>query len=449
MFTGLPRPKVAFAKSQIWNQVFTPAEFGRPLKIAAEPVEIRQRPVYGITSFLFVISSIAGFCLETIPELRPKVVRNVTSSCDGKTTNNIAVIMASHEALSVLDIICTVFFTLELIARFTFAPNKMRFVKSIMNIIDLLALVPMYVQVIFEQSSLQACYLNERLVIEILFILRIIRMFRVFHLVKHYQALKVLVYSLKASLHELLMLLIFLMIGMLVFATMIYYTERKDAVNPSDTFNTIPVGFWWAIITMTTVGYGDKYPSTPVGYVVGTACAVCGVLLLALTFPVISNNFTLFYHHVRSRSSLLRNKNTIFNPDLPSNEKEDSEIIPQKESSDHVIEEGVKNSSSDLRNRKDANSRRDSKQSKEFETVVKFSETTSLTDAILVKDESDTIISTEIEHFRELQDGYESSDELPVLFSPSTHIITIKRICKPISFAKYLNTKPDSHPEQG
>ena len=297
--------------------------------------------------------------------------------------------MASHEALSVLDIICTVFFSLELIARFTFAPNKLRFVKSIMNIIDLLALVPLYVQVIFEQSSLQACYLNERLVIEILFILRIIRMFRVFHLVKHYQALKVLVYSLKASLHELLMLLIFLMIGMLVFATMIYYTERKDAVNPSDTFNTIPVGFWWAIITMTTVGYGDKYPSTPVGYVVGTACAVSGVLLLALTFPVISNNFTLFYHHVRSRSALVRNRNVVFSPELPSNEREDSNVSHQKESSEHLAEEDVTNSSSDLKRRKNCNLRNFSKRNKEFESVVKYSETTSLTDVILGKEDSD------------------------------------------------------------
>lgn len=97
------------------------------------------------------------------------------------------------------------------------------------------------------------------------------------------------------------MLFIFLLIAMLVFATMIYYAERQDATQPSEQFNTIPMGFWWAIITMTTVGYGDISPVTPVGYVVGTACCVVGVLLVALTFPVISNNFTLFYTHVRSR----------------------------------------------------------------------------------------------------------------------------------------------------
>ncbi|CAG5124322.1 unnamed protein product, partial [Candidula unifasciata] len=258
--------------------------------------------LYGIASFLFVAASIAGFCLETLPELRPKISQNRTlASCNGDT-KQLHVVMASNEALNALDFICTVFFTLELVMRFLVSPWKLKFVRNPMNIIDLLALVPLYVQVIFEQSDLQSCYMNERFVIEIMFILRIFRMFRIFHLVKHYQALKVLVYALRASLQELMMLFIFLLIAMLIFATMIYYAERTASEEAGTKFTTIPIGFWWAIITMTTVGYGDVAPSTPIGYIVGTACAVCGVLLVALTFPVISNNFTLFYEHVRSRS---------------------------------------------------------------------------------------------------------------------------------------------------
>ncbi|GFS25643.1 potassium voltage-gated channel subfamily C member 1 [Elysia marginata] len=258
--------------------------------------------MYGITSFLFVAASIAGFCLETLPGLRPEIMPNITNTSCGGEQKKLHVIQTSNEALNVLDFTCTVFFTLELLLRFCVSPNKRQFVLSPMNIIDLLALVPLYVQVVFEQSNLQSCYMNERFVIEIMFILRIFRMFRIFHLVKHYQALKVLVYALRASLQELLMLFIFLLIAMLIFATMIYYAERSDDFGAGSEFSTIPIGFWWAIITMTTVGYGDVTPSTPVGYMVGTACSVCGVLLVALTFPVISNNFSLFYEHVRSRS---------------------------------------------------------------------------------------------------------------------------------------------------
>ncbi|KAL8622471.1 hypothetical protein ACOMHN_034136 [Nucella lapillus] len=283
------------------------------------PRTSRVAMIYGVTSFLFVVTSIAGFCLETLPGWRPvRLNANATNvTCDEDSDHlipdngnkqRLSTVMSTMESLYVLDVICTVFFTLELVLRFIFAPSKWRFVFSLMNIIDLLALVPLYVTVIFQSSTLQSCYLNERFVIEIMFILRIIRMFRIFHLVKHYQALKVLVYALKASLQELLMLFIFLLIGMLVFSTMIYYAERKDATSPGDMFSTIPMGFWWSIITMTTVGYGDVYPTSTIGYIVGTACSVCGVLMVALTIPVISNNFTLFYRHVRSRSIIPRSK---------------------------------------------------------------------------------------------------------------------------------------------
>ncbi|WAR23741.1 KCNAW-like protein, partial [Mya arenaria] len=268
------------------------------------PRTSRAAMVYGIVSLMFVVTSILGFCLETLPALRPQqinITADNTTTCDGKIQTGVATIMQPNKALNFLDIICTTFFTAELIIRFIMSPNKFAFVRSAMNIIDLLALVPLYMQLILNSDAFKFCYGNERLIFEIMFILRIIRMFRIFHLVKHYQALQILVYALKASVQELLMLLIFLLIGMLVFGTMIYYSERKDAMNSGDMFSTIPLGFWWAIITMTTVGYGDVYPTTPIGYVVGTFCAVSGVLMVALTIPVISNNFTLFYTHVRSR----------------------------------------------------------------------------------------------------------------------------------------------------
>lgn len=259
--------------------------------------------MYGITSFTFVMVSILGFTLETIPAFSDKTPLNV--SCNGHSQKALLSYMTPRNALNILDIICTVFFSLELIARFIFSPNKLTFVRSPMNIIDLLALVPLYFQMTIAATKTEHCYLNEKFLIEIMFILRIIRMFRIFHLVKHYQALKILVYALKASIQELLMLSIFLIIGMLVFASMIYYAERQDASKSQNSkFTTIPMGFWWAIVTMTTVGYGDVYPTTVIGYFVGTGCAVSGVLLLALTIPVISNNFTLFYSHVRSKRDI-------------------------------------------------------------------------------------------------------------------------------------------------
>ena len=273
------------------------------------------------------MTSILGFTLETLPSLQPDNPQvNGTVNCNG-VEKPIVNIMIQHDALNTLDVICTIFFTIELIVRFVFAPRKLPFIKSMMNIIDLLALVPLYMQLIFSTTYMRSCYMSEQFIIQIMFILRIVRMFRIFHLVKHYQALKILVYALKASIQELFMLAIFLFIGTLVFASIIYYAERKDLNTPSEHFTTIPMGFWWALITMTTVGYGDVHPVTPYGYVVGAACAVSGVLLIALTIPVISNNFTLFYTHVRSRgtdsdgSQLSESQDTL---SLPSHGEEDA-----------------------------------------------------------------------------------------------------------------------------
>ena len=210
----------------------------------------------------------------------------------------------SNKGLEVLDYICTAFFTLELITRIIFAPSKLGFFRSPMNIIDILALLPLYVQITLILTDPKDCLKNHRAVLETIFILRIVRIFRIFHLVKHYKALKILVHAIKASVQELLMLAIFLFIAMLVFSTLIFYAERKGPNQNSESFPTIPIGFWWSIITMTTVGYGDISPKKPLGYFIGAVCALCGVLLVALTIPVISNNFALFYMHARTREQM-------------------------------------------------------------------------------------------------------------------------------------------------
>ena len=90
------------------------------------------------------------------------------------------------------------------------------------------------------------------------------------------------------------------MIGTLIFSTMIFFAE----FNEEDTFHSIPMGFWWSIVTMTTVGYGDTFPKSAMGYLVGSLCAVAGMLATAMPIPVIANSFHLYYTYARIRRKL-------------------------------------------------------------------------------------------------------------------------------------------------
>ena len=125
-------------------------------------------------------------------------------------------------------------------------------------------------------------------------VIRVVRVFRIFRLAKHYTGLQILVLALRESARELAFLGMFVAIGMLIFATFIFYAEFKT----EGIFLSIPESFWWAIITMTTVGYGDAAPMTGWGYFVGALCALCGIVTIGLHIPIIATNFKVFYDYV-------------------------------------------------------------------------------------------------------------------------------------------------------
>lgn len=139
---------------------------------------------------------------------------------------------------------------------------------------------------------------------DILEFFSIIRILRLFKLTRHSPGLKILIHTFKASSKELTLLVFFLILGMVIFASLVYYAERLHA-NPDNDFKSIPEGLWWAVVTMTTVGYGDMVPKTYAGLIVGSLCALSGVLVIALPVPVIVSNFSMFYSHTQVSNATL------------------------------------------------------------------------------------------------------------------------------------------------
>lgn len=123
--------------------------------------------------------------------------------------------------------------------------------------------------------------------------LRVFRVFRIFKFSRHSQGLRILGYTLKSCASELGFLVFSLAMAIIIFATVMFYAEKNvDGTN----FTSIPAAFWYTIVTMTTLGYGDMVPETIAGKIVGGVCSLSGVLVIALPVPVIVSNFSRIYH---------------------------------------------------------------------------------------------------------------------------------------------------------
>uniref|UniRef100_A0A3B5R238 Potassium voltage-gated channel subfamily C member 4 n=1 Tax=Xiphophorus maculatus TaxID=8083 RepID=A0A3B5R238_XIPMA len=297
-----------------------------------DPYTSKAARVMAIISLFFILVSITTFCLETHQAFDVK--QNITELVtEGNITRmEIRDETVTNPKLIMVEGICVVWFTFEFLVRIICCPNKLAFIKNTLNIIDFVAILPFYLEMSLRGLSSKAA----SNVLGFLRVVRFVRILRIFKLTRHFVGLRVLGHTLRASVNEFLLLVIFLALGVLIFATMIYYAERIGVTyNPKieNHFKNIPISFWWAVVTMTTLGYGDMYPQTWLGMMVGALCALAGVLTIAMPVPVIVNNFGMYYSLAMAKQKLPKKKKKhTQNPDAPT----DSASFVKSETNSHI-----------------------------------------------------------------------------------------------------------------
>ncbi len=192
-----------------------------------------------------------------------------------------------HPFFDAFEIISVIIFSIEYVIRVWACTaiekykhpvwGRLRYMVSLGAIIDLLAILPFYLPLVLASTDGR-----------ILRILRLFRLFRIFKLGRYSLAFNLIAVVLKKRRAELTVSLTLLLMLLIFASTIMFYVESE--ANP-DSFKSIPQTMWWGVATLTTVGYGDVYPITPLGKFLAGIIAILGVGLFALPAGIIASGF--------------------------------------------------------------------------------------------------------------------------------------------------------------
>jgi voltage-gated potassium channel len=208
--------------------------------------------------------------------------------------NVIAVILETIEGLAsnysiifeIFEIISVAIFSIEYVLRIWSCnvgaksnrpiSKRIRFVFTPMALIDLLAILPFYLPMILPLD------------LRFLRALRLLRIFRILKVGRYSDALKILGSVVRRRKEELFITLITIIILLIIFSSLMFYIEGDAQPNA---FSSIPAAMWWGIVTLSTVGYGDVYPVTTLGKLLGTIIAILGIGMFALPAGILGSGF--------------------------------------------------------------------------------------------------------------------------------------------------------------
>ncbi|KAF4096357.1 potassium voltage-gated channel subfamily G member 1 [Onychostoma macrolepis] len=285
--------------------------------------------IFACLSVLFVTITAINLSISTMPAMREE---EETGKCSQMCYN-----------IFIVETVCVAWFSLEFTLRFIQDRSKLAFLWRPLNLIDIIAILPYYITLVVDSTSTGqkrlgsgSSYLDK--VGLVLRVLRALRILYVMRLARHSLGLQTLGLTARRCTREFGLLLLFLCVAIALFSPLLYLIENEAGVTRE--FSSIPATYWWAVITMTTVGYGDMVPRSIPGQVVALSSILSGILLMAFPVTSIFHTFSRSYVELKQEQQRLLQRRTHFLlrsriAGLSSNLSLESNVLFPSVSSDH------------------------------------------------------------------------------------------------------------------
>ncbi len=214
--------------------------------------DTRAGKFFDIGLLILILISTLLIMLETIPAIDTKY----------------------HTLFYSIEFFISIIFTVEYIFRIITVKDREEYIFSTLGILDLLSILPFYIGLLFPAMHYFI----------ILRMLRMLRIFRIFNLADYMNDGQFILSALKNSSRKIYIFLLFLFIFIIIIGSLMYVVE--DGKNG---FNSIPESIYWAVVTITTVGYGDIAPETPAGKMLSVILMLCGYSIIAVPTGIVTS----------------------------------------------------------------------------------------------------------------------------------------------------------------
>lgn len=218
--------------------------------------------ITNLFSLFVIVFAVVILCIETLPSVQnldaEQDVYNTRTNGSleaNRNTTQPTYNTSSHNTLKYFILraeeFCMAWFTVDLVVRFVISPQKGRFLRRFLTLVDIAAILPFYISLMASKSQVVPIFVIK--------IFHLSKIFRVLKTSRYISTMKVLGKTARACLFDLWTVFSLTFIGTILFGIIVYYCEQWDKTTA---FHSIPEACWWAVVTITTLGYGDMVPNT-------------------------------------------------------------------------------------------------------------------------------------------------------------------------------------------